>query len=200
MKYLIIIALVLGAISSKAQTGFPAFAAGGTRQNGTNFVVVPSQTTLPNAQPLVTYLSATGTNTAAVLNFWFSTNQTKVLFTNNATTITVGSTNGFTANTVIVVQHSGLNALLDRVQYERLQVSSVANTNQIVLVNAPLNTIQTNDVVYQETLMSSLPIGNATVTLTGPGVVSGFRGKPWLIDEGGSTNTTINAINIQFNP
>lgn len=195
MKLKLILAIFTVGISclvTRADDGFSVFAAGGGKQNGTNFVVIPSQSAQYKAQPVITFLSATGTNAAAVLNFYMSTNQTVATTTNITTSVNVNSTNGFVAGNVVVLQHL---TITPRLQYERLVIASVQNTNGMTFTFAPNYPILKGDVINQEVVMSTLPIGASTVTLTGPGIVSGQRAEPWLIDEGGSTNTTINAVN-----
>jgi len=112
--------------------------------------------------------------------------------TNSTTTLIVGSTNGFVAGQVLLLQH--LQAPLERFECEPAIVASVnVNGTNVVLVTAPSQAVLPGDMIYQLTVGSTFVIGNATVSFSGAGVFSGQRQTPLLLLEGGSTNLTINA-------
>ena len=189
-KLLALAVLMVAGFTVHAQVS--GYAIGGAKQTGTNFAVIPQGF----GTPTVTFISATGTNANAALNYYYSTNVTQATAANTTTTNFVGSTNGFSANKVVLLYHAALNP---HVAYERLIVSASQNTNQIVFTAAPATAVASGDSFYLETVAGTIPVGNATIALgSGFGVATGDANKPLLIDEGGSTNTTINTVNAQY--
>ena len=197
----IIAALSFAAISAQADIGYNSYAAGGTAIVGTNYVIIPNLSK-NGGQPVVNFLSATGTNTSAAISFYTSTKQSVVAATNSTTTVYV-ATNGWAADDIIVIQHNkaGLNV---RSAYERRQVASLGAAS-LVLNVAPTTATLPGDLVWKQTSIGSIPVGVATantavtLTITGP-CITGERNQPLLIDNGGVGATTINAVNATFVP
>lgn len=211
MKKFIALTLAFMAISvcAKADVGFSVFATPGTAINpATNYAIVPTQSR-NGGEPLVTYVNTTSvfsTGTASLTSY-VSTNQTleAPTLTNSTTTLYVNSTNGFVAGQWVVIQHLWMN--LPRFQNEAAVISAVQNTNQIVLVTAPVNAVLPGDVINQETAWASIPLTSSASpsSINGPGIFSGQRNEPFLFVAAGtgasSADTNIiNTINAVYQP
>lgn len=199
---LIAIALFVSLSLAHADVGFSQFASGGTALNaGTNYVIIPSQSVNGGA-PVVSFLSATATTATSQIKYYISTNSTTCTLTNTTTTNFVALTNGFLAGDVVVVQHTADKTRLVRWQCERLEITSLQATNQIVFTTAPIYPVIPGDLILKETSVGTIPVGNATITLTGQGIITGARGKPFLIDlfpsTSSATTATINSVNANY--
>jgi hypothetical protein len=87
-----------------------------------------------------------------------------------------------------------------------LTTNTVISTNLPIAFNTtPLQTVNPNDQLFQETTGASIPLpsANTTTSITGPGILSGQRRKPLLltIQSGSSAGTnSIPAVNATFVP
>lgn len=155
--------------------------------------------------PVITYLNCASASSAAVVQFYKCTNYVSSLGSPNTRTNTVSSTNGFSAGTIVVVKHS-INDTYERL----LCVAPPASTN-IAFASDPAQTIATGDLIYQQTANGTIPVvtnsagllNNAYhVSLVGPGIYSGQKGIPLLLEmiTGAGTNGAIKAVNATFAP
>lgn len=219
-KYILALAAVMAVSLSiaQAEVGYSVFANSGTAENlGTNNLIVPDQTSIQNpqgvpGQPVLSFLSCTafaGTGGGSVVTTYYSTNKTVIVNTNTpglTRTNIVNSTNGFTPNDIVLVQHLG-NTLL-RSQSEVLYVSTTQNTNQLVFTTAPAQTIAVGDIVYKETAGASINLSCLTATTTtigngaASGIAAGQRGIPWLlrVSSPGVGTNTIDAASVFWTP
>jgi len=184
MKNIIIIAvLAVACITAKAESFAGSAAKDGV---GTNFMVIPAG----GGTPVVTYLNAFGSNSTALVNYYYSTNATKAIGTNTTVTCPVASTNGFaTAGRIVVLQHAGKNP---HIAYERLIVASASGSN-IVFTAAPSTAVAAGDGFFLQQLAGSIPTTTTNISIAGSGIISGENGKLLLLDCSGTTNATINA-------
>lgn len=188
-------------IPAQADLGYVNFSTFGTAYNGsiTNWAVISDNSRLPYASPLITFISATSDLSTSKLQFYTCTNSTREAggTTNSTTTLYVNSTNGFAAAQYVVIEHVPTDT------YEFGVISAVQNTNQIVLQFAPAAAVMPGDNVYLETASAYIPVGAATLTLTGtagiytPSVFN--RPKlPLLITLTGTSSSSINAISATY--
>ena len=180
-------------IPAQADLGYVNFSTFGTAYNGsiTNWAVISDNSRLPYASPLITFISATSDLSTSKLQFYTCTNSTREAGG------TTNSTNGFAAAQYVVIEH------LPTDTYEFGVISAVQNTNQIVLQFAPAAAVMPGDNVYLETASAYIPVGAATLTLTGtagiytPSVFN--RPKlPLLITLTGTSSSSINAISATY--
>lgn len=152
--------------------------------------------------PVVTYLNVTAAHADATAKFYKCTNFTYALAaTTNVRTNYVGSTNGFSKDTIVVVRH------LSNDTYERLVCAEPQNTN-IVFASDPITALAVGDLIYQQTSAGTIQcatnagLATASIELLGDGIYSGQPGYPLLIDciTAAGTNGTIKAVNAYFAP
>ena len=104
------------------------------------------------------------------------------------------------AGNYVVINHTYLPTAIES---EARLISSVGNTNQLVLTTAPTYAVAPGDVIYNETAGAAITIASSTTTpttFTGPGILSGQPGLPMLLTLTAtaiSTNT-IDAVNCSF--
>lgn len=207
--FLLVGLALLTSITSQAQN-YSSFATPGTAIGvSTNYAILPAESAqqfnssqgIPIAgEPVVNYLNLSGLSSAAIsLQSFISTNATSFTATNNTTTNTVVSTNGWVAGWA-VIHH--INAF-PRFANEAVYVSTLQATNQLVFAIAPVTACQAGDQLFQETAGASIPVASSTtaVAITGPGILTGQRSKPYLLLLSSTAGTnTINAANAQFVP
>ncbi|HTA30723.1 MAG TPA: hypothetical protein VK731_09555 [Candidatus Cybelea sp.] len=207
-------------LSASANVGYSQYATGNQQYltSTTNYAVISEQTDVggqTGAQPVLTYINATGINASALLQFLTPTNPLCTLqVTNFGVTNIVSYTNGLVPGQFLVFEHKG-----DPTTYELAVLASInptpwttntntpGTTNYTWSINTAVATAATyyaNDVIWPMGLYrGSIPVGNATISLTGPGIISGERRKPMLILSGTGTATnsaTINAANSLYAP
>lgn len=155
--------------------------------------------------PVVTYINGVEpTATGAKVQFFRITDQVGVNGTNTTVTIPVVITNGFGVGDSIVIRHMANDT------YERRVVTTLTTSNALVLTQAPTTTTVPGDIVYRATnnLAGNIPLSTNTVTtkneitLSGPGIYSGQRGLPLLIElQGGTANSVLlNSVNAVIVP
>lgn len=195
------LALAAPVVQAQSSLTYRAFATGGvTIGITTNYAIIGRNTPTP-LTPVVTFISATALSGSATLRLYTSSTNTQVTAgLLNSQTNTVSSTNGFSAGTVVVVQHT-VNDF-----YERLVCAPPQLTNQIVFATAPLQAPAVGDKIFLQNLEATLPFytnnaaANFGVNLSGSGIYSGQPSQPLLVDTifGAGTNATINAISALF--
>jgi hypothetical protein len=178
--------------------GYNAFAGTGTAQGTTNsYYIVGNYTVAGTSTPIVRYLNASSDAAAGKIQFYTVTNQVTINNPTNsgATNLVCSSTNGFAAGDIVVIKH----VLLDT--YERLPLFLVQNTNQLVVKYPPATTCSVGDLLWRANPTGAIPIGAATNSVpTGAGLFlyAGQYGKPLLIEVGGTSTATLNAVSGDF--
>lgn len=179
-----------------ATTG--AFFGGGSLSNS----AIIGAFTKNGGAPVLTFLNASALHASATVQFYSCTNFTDAKeATTNVRTNYVGSTNGFSVNTVVVVRHLATDT------YERL-VMAPPNTTNIVFASDPATPLAVGDLIYQQTAGGTIQVAtnnvanNFTINLLGDGIYSGTPGRPLLIDciTAVGTNGQIKAVSAKFVP
>jgi hypothetical protein len=128
-----------------------------------------------------------------VVQFFSSGPPIRSIATNSTTTVFVENTNGMAANTTIVIRHYQTDT------YERRQISSILNSTNISVYQAPATTVNTTDQVYVQTAGGNIPCGAATLTLTtATGIYSGPAGRPLLIEIDSTSAGQLNSACASF--
>lgn len=218
-------AILLASLPVMAQTGSSVFAAAGSQYNAsavTNYAIVSRHSKFPQANAVVTFLSATSdalaTTVKGSVQFFKSATAAPVPvgFTNQTTTNFVSNTNGFGAGTNVVIEHvqPALGLANPVPTYEYGIVSSVTATAvqtnitinpvggasvtnfvwQVVLAVAPAVATDPGDTLFAMAPSGFIPIGVGTLNLTGAGITTSGRDDPLLLQINGGTNATINAV------
>lgn len=199
------------AVTSYALIGYAPYSnysTTGTALGGsalTNYAVIGAYS-YNNGTPVVTYLNATAaTNNSGIITYTCTNQTTATAASTNVRTNQVVSTNGFSSGTVVVVRH------ISNDTYEKLLCLAPLNPTNITFASDPVTPLASGDIIYQQstnayltTVTNNGSTGNSawTINLLGPGIVSGQRGKPLLLDfiSGAGTNGVIRAVNARFEP
>lgn len=210
MKFTKILAVALMLVATvtiavlAAPVPYSAYATFGAAYGGgslTNSAIIGAYSASAGA-PVVTYLNVSAKNLDAGVKFYSCSNFTFTLAaTTNVRTNYVGSTNGFSKDTIVVVRHKANDT------YERLVCAEPQNTN-IVFASDPVTALAVGDLIYQQTpggtiaCNTNVAVGIAEINLIGDGIYSGQPGYPLLIDciTAAGTNGTIKAVNAKFVP
>jgi hypothetical protein len=194
---LAIIAIFAVAIATAPAQVAPVNIWGGVGTVGTDLsYAVVTANGRDQAQPVVTFLQAKSDKTASALTFYHASTAIKPIRLSGAgaTNLLVSSTNGLAADQVVVIR---LNAS-DR--YERGVIHGLVNSTNIAL-KATINTaadIVAGDLLYVMSAAGTVPVGNTTLTLNGPGLFMGQRGRPLLIDLDGTSACQVQAVTAVF--
>jgi hypothetical protein len=196
---------VAAAVTAYAGQGYSQYSTVGSQYNSsvTNFAVITDDSK-NGGDPVLTYISATSDLSSSKLQFYNTTNFTPCVagYTNinayassgTTTNVCVTSTNNFAPGDFLVIEHVPGDL------FEMGVISTVNNTNQIVLCAPPVNTIKPGDMFFQEKAAGFIPVGAATLTVNGVGIYSGKRNKPLLMTLTGTSSDSINAASATYLP
>lgn len=203
----IFIAALVSAIAVLVQTpaiasvlenpnGYNAFGGTGIAQGTTNSFFVAGNYTLNTGTPVVRYLNVSSDLATSKVQFYVVSNKVTITGVVSGTTnVTVTSTNGFTINDVVLIKHSTSDT------YERLKLFNVANTNQLTVQYAMIQTPAAGDTLWLAKPAGSIAIGATTNSIpTGAGtfIYAGQYGTPLLMEVNGTSTATINAVSGDF--
>jgi hypothetical protein len=224
-KNLLVIGLaLLTSITIYAQTNVIGFSDSSLGQNAytfgtTNLLATPSYGT-PVQQygkppspswngnvPVYRFLSVTSDLSSSVLTIYYANYSTPILNTNLGTNIFVGTTNGLTLGSPIVIQHQGgataepriLNSIAmysTNVSYNPYNSYYTTNYTWTVAVNNSLtNSASAGDTLYQYAVKGVIPVGATNLTL-GPGadMIIGQFQTPTLFSINYTSKGQINLI------
>lgn len=196
LKFIAASFLVAFSPSAFAIDPWPVYATGGTIVgSGTNYAVISAHSVNGGA-PVITYLNATGDSATNRVLFYSASVPQAITNVNSTVTLPVTTNiNGFVAGAIVIIRHVAADT------YERRVISSVT-TSTVVLTVAPTSATATGDQLYLATPAGYIPVGVATLSLTGPGIYSGQRQRPLLLDIQSvtGTNATINAVAAEYIP
>ncbi len=211
LKSLLVALALTIAVTTYAVIGYSPYtqySTTGTALGGsalTNYAIIGAYSA-NNGTPVVTYLNAIAASGSATVQVYSCTNQTTALAaTTNTRTNYVQSTNGFSIGTVVVVRHSANDT------YERLLCAAPPASTNIAFQSDPVTALASGDIIYQQTTGATIGVvtniggtlnSGWIVNLNGPGIVSGQRSRPLLLDmvSGAGTNAVIRAVNARFDP
>lgn len=198
MKKLISTLLVLAVVCLPAQlfaqSGLKSTATGGTDVGTTLCYAVISANGNNQSAPVLTYLNATSDKAASVVQFYTAGTPVRADVASSTTNLVVasGDTNGFAANDVVIIRHLATDT------YERRILTPNTTATNLNLTVAPTTTVAVGDLIYKATAAGSIPVGNATKELVGPGIYAGQRGKPLLLEVDGTSACQINAVAASY--
>lgn len=186
------VASLLSILQAAAIEPWPAYATGGTDVGNTLCYSVISAHAANGGAPVVTFLSATSDLSSSKVQFYTCGAPITVTGANSTTTIpaVTNGVTGWTANAVVVIQHLSTDT------YERRIISSVTTTN-VVMTAAPTVATAAGDRMWVASTAGSIPVGNATVTVTGD-CYAGQPQKPLLLEVDGTSACQINAVAAKY--
>lgn len=200
-KLLLAAALLTAVTINPAQAALDelsAFSFGGTDVSTTLCYSVVSTYSKNGGQPLVTYLNVTSDKAASVVQLYSAGSPVNTTFTNSTVTLFVNSTNGFNQGSgIIVIRHWYTDT------YERRVLTTSTGPTNLVVTVAPTVAVIPGDQIWPETTAGFIPCGVTTATalsLNGPGIIAGQRGKPLLLEVDCTTNGQINVVSGTYVP
>jgi hypothetical protein len=189
MKLILAFILAAGAVSIAVAQSLTAFGTAGTDIGNTLNYAVISAHGQNQAAPLVKFVSVTSDKTAAVLTFYTVGAPVQSISGNTSiSNLVVASTNGFLENDIVVIRHIASDT------YERRVVHAVSSSTNLTIKSPLTAATVAGDLVYKATAAGTIPVGNATVTLSGAGIWAGQRGRPLLLEVDGTSACHINAV------
>ena len=169
------------------------FAGGGTDVGNTICYAVVSAASANGGTPVVTYLNATSDLSSSKVTFYTYGTNTFVNAAQPGTTfIPVNATNGFVNGDVIVIRHVATDT------YEKRILTTFTTNGVLVVTAAPTVATAAGDVIYRVSAAGSIPVGAATLALTGEGIYAGEKGKPLLLEVDGTSTCQLNAVCAKY--
>lgn len=202
MKKIFLTLFILGALlmSATAQVAlnqpYTAVAVGSTNGATTlSWVIVPCMSA-NGGVPIVTYVNATSDKAGSVIQFYKVDAVTEANYASTTTSVPVSLTNGFPASEAVIIRHKATDT------YEKATVTTFTSGTNLTLTAAPWKALAVGDSIYHitKTGVSSIPVGNATKELNGPGIFAGQRNMPLYAEIDATTSGTFNAICVLFSP
>jgi len=191
LKNIILTFLLLGSVASSF--GQTVFGGGGTKMGATNCYACVSVLSSNNGTPLVTYINATSDLASSSITFYSVTNVADITAASFGNTNYVTSTNNFgVAGQIVLLRHFATDT------YEKLQVSSVTQTNQLLGAWTSTVAAAAGDRIYALTPAGTIPVGAATVSVVGSGVYAGQKGYPLYCEISGTSSCNLNAITATY--
>lgn len=197
-KFFILGLLALFSLSLNAQVllqPYSAVSVGTTNGASTLSWVIAPCYSANGGVPIVTYLNATSDKASSVVQFYKVTASTVANNTNTTTSVPVVTTNGFDTGLSVIVRHVANDV------YEKLAITQSTGGTNLTLTAGPAGSIAIGDIIYSisKTGVSKIPVGNATVALTG-NIYAGQRNAPIYAEVDSTTSGTLNAMAVQFVP
>ena len=173
------------------------FGVGSTNSGGTASYVIVSARSANGGAPAVSLINATSDLTTSKVQFYKVTEETVAQYaTNSTTTLSVNNTNGFASGNTIIIRHMGADS------YEKRTLTTMTGATNLVVTAAPLGAVVPGDRIYKVVSagVAAVPVGNATLSVTGQYLFVGQRGKPLLADLTGTSSCQLNALGGVYLP
>jgi hypothetical protein len=142
----------------------------------------------------INFISATSDKAGSVVQFYTSGAPVTITAAGAATnTVTAVGTGNFSGSDIVIVRHVSADT------YERAVVDSVTATNITWSANLGSATA-IGDLLYKASTASTIPVGNATVTVNaaGGGLFNGREGRPTLLVLDGTSACQLNTVSGEF--
>jgi hypothetical protein len=195
LSFTILLALALPSFAMDALAqSYSVYSTGNTLVSDSLSTATIGMRSSNGGTPLLTYLNATGDTSTSCVTFYACKNKVMVNYTNTATSIPVDATNGFSSGDVILIQH------IVGDKYEERKLAAFTGQTNLTTTLDPTLEVTPGDVIYRVVPTATIPVGSNSISISGPGIFSGQRGLPLLMDITGSAAVYINAACATMTP
>jgi hypothetical protein len=163
----------------------------GNASNATIASVIISTHSVNAGAPTIKHINAHSDLATSAVSIWTTAvPPADANYTNTTVSIPVTSTNGFAASDIIVIQHAASDT------YERRILTTFTSATNLTVTVAPTTAVAVGDVIWDmgASAAAVIPVGAATLSLTGENLFTGPAARPVLLDVNGTNVSQLNCV------